>query len=122
MSVASSSEGMQHEDCLCKARQVDDPKRSGRIANTDFSHAWTDARHRPPVVRLVTALDAFELEAGVATGPFRKFAQAIERISEKYDRIRLYQNQYRPSNSRTAKGCYFAKIPRTRAATAGGVA
>ena len=76
---------MQHEHRLCKARNIDNPERSSGIANTDFSHARTNTRHRFPVIRLVTALDAFKLEAGIAARPLRKLTQAIQRISKKYD-------------------------------------
>ena len=114
---------MQHEDGLCKARNIDNPERSGRITNTDFSHARTNARHRFPVIRLVTALDAFKLEAGIATWPLRKLTQAIQRISKKNDLFHcLYQNRYSQSIGVAARQYYFAKILRTRSATAGGVA
>jgi len=114
---------MQHEDGLCKARNIDNPERSSGIANPNFSHTRTNTRHRFPVIRLVAALDAFKLKAGIAAWPLRKVTQAIQRISKKYDGFHcLYQNRYSQSIAAATWQYYFDKIPRSRSATAGGVA
>jgi hypothetical protein len=44
---------------------IDHPKRTSHITHANFPDPWADALHRFPVVWIETALNPFELEAGV---------------------------------------------------------
>jgi hypothetical protein len=59
------------------------------VPDTNFAHSRADTRHRLPVVWIEPALDAVDLESGIATRAIRKSAQAIERVAKKDDGLHV---------------------------------
>jgi hypothetical protein len=64
--------GVQNIDSLGESGDIHDTKCSGCVSHAYFSNARTDAVHRLPVVGIEAALNAVELEAGVASRPIGK--------------------------------------------------
>jgi hypothetical protein len=64
--------GVKNIDGFGESGDVDNTKCAGYVTYAYFSNAWADTFHRFPVVGIAAALNAFELEPGVAARPIGK--------------------------------------------------
>lgn len=81
------AEAVQNVDRLRPGRRVDRPECPGRIAHPDLADTRSDRRHRLPVVRIVSTLDAEQLVTGVVHGAGRKGHEIGLRAAEPDDRL-----------------------------------
>jgi hypothetical protein len=64
--------GVENIDSLGESSDVDDPKRTCCVSNSDFPNARTDTLHLLPIVGIEATLHAIKLEPGVAARPIGK--------------------------------------------------
>src|SRR5437867_8958278 len=77
---------MKNVDRLRTRRDVKDAVGSGD-ANSDFSDAWSNRRHRLPVVRIQSLLDAPQLETSQPPRKDRKLPKVTTRVAEQDERL-----------------------------------
>jgi hypothetical protein len=85
--LGSLLECVQNIDGVGPRRDVDHPKCSRRVTHANLPDARADALHRLSVVWIETALNPFELEAGVASRGFGKSTKSMQRVTQKFDRL-----------------------------------
>src|SRR6188508_828444 len=79
--------GMKHVNCFRKLHDIDDPKFSRSVANSQFHCAGTHRRHDLPVERLETALNSIKLETSHSSRTVRKRHQRAARRAQECDRF-----------------------------------
>ena len=79
---------MKHENRIGKLRDINDPERTRRVANTNLPNAGSDTCHWLPIVGFKSALDPVELKSRIAPGLLRKSPQAFERVAKENNGLR----------------------------------
>jgi hypothetical protein len=80
---------VQDVNGIAERRYVDDPERTGGIADADFPHARPDRVHGPPVVRIAATLQLVDLVPGLTPRHGRECAQIIKGAAPEHDGLEI---------------------------------